>query len=281
MQFLQSGRRDVSSRLALPETEFLLDGVRPDVVMLRVWAFGMVEWHSVQATAAWVLDRVCFFPSHSGAPSGWLSGNFVSLKYPLPPSCTPHTVPILQIPACIRKGAFVFLGEVGLPFKPKTLSVAELMAAAAKKKSTNKPQSADAGSSDPRPVSQDEEESEDEDEEQDEGPSPMARRLQAMAVAGACLAIGTRFAGSQSEDAFKIVSSILATLVSWRDGSSPLVGVLECLDLASLSPCSPVKIEGPDTLCVKCVLPTTGPPYFRVLCQCCFAWNGCCVCWIR
>ena len=56
--YLKSENAVVASRLAVPDTLFLLDYVRPDFLLLRVWARGLVLWSQVQPTSDWVYSQV-------------------------------------------------------------------------------------------------------------------------------------------------------------------------------------------------------------------------------
>jgi len=58
MMYLKSGNESVAARLAIPETHFLLDYVRPDLLMLRVVARSLVLWDNVEPTEAWALGQV-------------------------------------------------------------------------------------------------------------------------------------------------------------------------------------------------------------------------------
>lgn len=49
----------MAARLALPDTHFLLDYVRPDLLLLRVVARSLVMWDSVEGSGAWVAAQVC------------------------------------------------------------------------------------------------------------------------------------------------------------------------------------------------------------------------------
>ena len=78
--FLRTENAAVASRLALPDTHFLLDFVRPDILMLRVIARALVMWEGVAPTDEWVLGncpevvRVSFEmlpPKPRARPSGW------------------------------------------------------------------------------------------------------------------------------------------------------------------------------------------------------------------
>jgi len=56
--FLKSGNRAVSSRLAAPDTLFLLDYVRPDQLLVRTLARGLVMWDEVEGTEDWIRTQV-------------------------------------------------------------------------------------------------------------------------------------------------------------------------------------------------------------------------------
>ena len=67
LMFLKSGNETVAARLALPDTLFLLDYVRPDLLMLRVIARGLVLWDSVQPTTEWLREQVPLVVRHAFA----------------------------------------------------------------------------------------------------------------------------------------------------------------------------------------------------------------------
>eukprot|EP00980_Cylindrotheca_fusiformis_P031132 scaffold25862_cov152-Cylindrotheca_fusiformis.AAC.3 len=54
MIYMMSGNRTIASAIALPDTHFLLEYVRPDFLMLRVIARGLILWDDVQPTKAWI-----------------------------------------------------------------------------------------------------------------------------------------------------------------------------------------------------------------------------------
>ena len=54
LMFLKTNDAAVARRLSVPASHFQLDYVRPDFVLLRVLARGLVLWDSVQPTQAWV-----------------------------------------------------------------------------------------------------------------------------------------------------------------------------------------------------------------------------------
>ncbi|KAL6068526.1 Anaphase-promoting complex subunit 1 [Balamuthia mandrillaris] len=52
--FLKTEHRVVAQRLAPPTTPYLLDGIRPDLLLLRVLARNLVLWHSIQPNKGWM-----------------------------------------------------------------------------------------------------------------------------------------------------------------------------------------------------------------------------------
>jgi anaphase-promoting complex subunit 1 len=50
--------KSIASRLSLPDTNYLLDYVRPDYLLLRVVARSLILWHEVEPTTEWVDDQV-------------------------------------------------------------------------------------------------------------------------------------------------------------------------------------------------------------------------------
>eukprot|EP00516_Mucochytrium_quahogii_P003269 CAMPEP_0203751382 /NCGR_PEP_ID=MMETSP0098-20131031/5463_1 /ASSEMBLY_ACC=CAM_ASM_000208 /TAXON_ID=96639 /ORGANISM=" , Strain NY0313808BC1" /LENGTH=2329 /DNA_ID=CAMNT_0050641079 /DNA_START=277 /DNA_END=7263 /DNA_ORIENTATION=+ len=56
--FMKSGNESVATRLAIPDTHFLLDYVRPDLLMLRVIARNLVLWDTVEPTEVWLLSQI-------------------------------------------------------------------------------------------------------------------------------------------------------------------------------------------------------------------------------
>ncbi|CAM9522331.1 unnamed protein product [Chrysoparadoxa australica] len=58
LMFIRSNNVSVAGRLALPDTHFLLDYVRPDFLLLRVVARALILWDSVHPTMQWVQDQV-------------------------------------------------------------------------------------------------------------------------------------------------------------------------------------------------------------------------------
>jgi anaphase-promoting complex subunit 1 len=58
LMFIRSNNTSVAARLSLPDTHFLLDYVRPDLLLLRVVARALILWDSVEPTEAWVRDQI-------------------------------------------------------------------------------------------------------------------------------------------------------------------------------------------------------------------------------
>lgn len=58
LMYLKSGNNAVASSLALPDTHFLLEYVRPDFLMLRVIARSMILWDEVEPTIEWINQQI-------------------------------------------------------------------------------------------------------------------------------------------------------------------------------------------------------------------------------
>ena len=56
LMFLRSNNEAVAGRLRVPDTQFLLDYVRPDFILLRVVARSLVMWDAVEPTNRWLAD---------------------------------------------------------------------------------------------------------------------------------------------------------------------------------------------------------------------------------
>ena len=56
--YFKSNDAAVAARLAVPETRFECDFVRPDMMTVRVWARSLVAWDSVVPSEAWVREQV-------------------------------------------------------------------------------------------------------------------------------------------------------------------------------------------------------------------------------
>lgn len=108
LQNNQQIQADVAARLSLPDTHFLLDYVRPDLLLLRVLSRALVMWDDVAPTRAWVaaqasaVYRVCVVRTRLAMPSAFMNP---ASK----PSTTQHTDTLAQIPPFIAS-AFATLG---------------------------------------------------------------------------------------------------------------------------------------------------------------------------
>jgi anaphase-promoting complex subunit 1 len=56
--YMMSGNKTIASAIALPDTHFLLEYVRPDFLMLRVIGRALILWDSVQPTKAWIESQL-------------------------------------------------------------------------------------------------------------------------------------------------------------------------------------------------------------------------------
>jgi len=54
LMYIRSGNKSVAARLNLPETQFLLDYVRSDFLLLRVISKSLILWENVEPTTSWV-----------------------------------------------------------------------------------------------------------------------------------------------------------------------------------------------------------------------------------
>ena len=73
LMFLKTNDQAVGSSFTVPQTHFALDYVRPDFILLRVFARGLVLWDSVQPTREWVqaqLPEMLQVGAGSGCPGG-------------------------------------------------------------------------------------------------------------------------------------------------------------------------------------------------------------------
>ena len=58
LMYLKTNNVAVAARLAVPHTLFLLDYVRPDLLMVRQLCLGLVMWDAIAPTLAWVDQQV-------------------------------------------------------------------------------------------------------------------------------------------------------------------------------------------------------------------------------
>jgi len=56
--YMKSGNTSIASVLALPDTHFLLEYVRPDFLMLRIIARSLVMWDEVEPSSTWIENQL-------------------------------------------------------------------------------------------------------------------------------------------------------------------------------------------------------------------------------
>lgn len=60
LMFIRTGNKSVASWMNPPDTHAVLDSVRPDLLLLRVIARGLILWDEVEPTKEWLYTQ---FPS--------------------------------------------------------------------------------------------------------------------------------------------------------------------------------------------------------------------------
>jgi anaphase-promoting complex subunit 1 len=58
LMYLKSGNHAVASSMALPDTHFLLEYIRPDLLLLRVLSRAMILWDEVKPTRDWIEKQI-------------------------------------------------------------------------------------------------------------------------------------------------------------------------------------------------------------------------------
>lgn len=56
--YMMSGNKSIASSIALPDTHFLLEYVRPDFLMLRVIARSLILWDDVNPSSSWIAAQL-------------------------------------------------------------------------------------------------------------------------------------------------------------------------------------------------------------------------------
>lgn len=59
--YMKTGNERVASKLALPETEQLLDYVRPDLILLRCLGSSLIMWDKIEGTDKWIQSQIPLF----------------------------------------------------------------------------------------------------------------------------------------------------------------------------------------------------------------------------
>jgi anaphase-promoting complex subunit 1 len=67
--YLRTNDAAVARAFAVPDTHFALDYVKPDLILLRVLARGLVMWDEVAATRSWVESQLPEIMKVAGPPS--------------------------------------------------------------------------------------------------------------------------------------------------------------------------------------------------------------------
>jgi anaphase-promoting complex subunit 1 len=58
LMYLKSHNETIASRVAIPSTKYLLDYVRPDMILLRVIGYNMIMWNTIDATESWIERQI-------------------------------------------------------------------------------------------------------------------------------------------------------------------------------------------------------------------------------
>lgn len=58
MMYLKTGNRPVADWMTAPNTQYLLDFVRPDLLLLRILAKSLILWNEIEPSKTWVSSHV-------------------------------------------------------------------------------------------------------------------------------------------------------------------------------------------------------------------------------
>jgi len=58
LMFLKTGNRAIAARLEIPRTQFHLDFIRPDCLLLRALCYNLVMWDGIEPTVEWVTAQI-------------------------------------------------------------------------------------------------------------------------------------------------------------------------------------------------------------------------------
>ena len=64
LMFLKTNNASVAARLSIPDTNFLMEYVRPDYLLLRVVSKALVMWDDIKPTQAWIESQVSLCLQH-------------------------------------------------------------------------------------------------------------------------------------------------------------------------------------------------------------------------
>ncbi|GMM32436.1 anaphase promoting complex subunit 1 [Martiniozyma asiatica (nom. inval.)] len=56
--FLKSKDREIADKLKIPKTKQLIDYIRPDILMLRIFSMNMILWNSINPTIEWIESQI-------------------------------------------------------------------------------------------------------------------------------------------------------------------------------------------------------------------------------
>ncbi|WWC90724.1 uncharacterized protein L201_005661 [Kwoniella dendrophila CBS 6074] len=58
LMYLKTGRKDVADMLSIPQSNFELDQIRPDLLLLRTYARSLILWDEITPTMGWIEDQL-------------------------------------------------------------------------------------------------------------------------------------------------------------------------------------------------------------------------------
>ena len=190
--------KSVAARLALPDTHFLLDYVRPDLLMLRVIARSLILWDDVRPTSEWIDDQI----------PGMVKRAFGRM--------------IAKAENMAGFAGLANFANMRMNPSPRTKSSADTSSSAGR-------QHADGGSDEENTNTSrkstsfvahanhiEKQQADDDDTDVDR---QTIRQAHVHVIAGACFGMGLRYAGSGNEDAAAAITERLEHLIRLRDES--------------------------------------------------------------
>ncbi|WVR07598.1 hypothetical protein IAU60_004640 [Kwoniella sp. DSM 27419] len=70
LMYLKTGRGDIADMLEIPQSAFDLDQVRPDLLLLRTMARGLIMWDEITPTIGWIEDQLPAFIRSANTKQG-------------------------------------------------------------------------------------------------------------------------------------------------------------------------------------------------------------------
>lgn len=58
LMYLGTGNKAIADWMTPPSTQYLLDFVRPDFLMLRILSRGLIMWNDIEPTIKWIAEQV-------------------------------------------------------------------------------------------------------------------------------------------------------------------------------------------------------------------------------